>query len=448
MDGTIYLVIGLGKTGYSIARYLRRRNISFAVFDTRSAVVNIDDFKQECSPVEVFLGVVPQSFYKKISTIIVSPGVDENLEEVQKLINLGVPYYGDIECFAREVSAPVIAITGTNGKSTVTTLVGDMAKNFDVSVGVGGNIGTPVLDLLDDEQQYGLWVLELSSFQLDLISSLKPIAATVLNVSEDHIDRHGTLENYIKAKQQIYNNSKFLVYNRQDESSIPYNLSEYPNEYISSYGLDEPDGNNWGLREVDGKTYIAQGVENLIQIDLLKIKGKHSWINVVAACALADIAGISLVAMRSAAQEFRGLPHRTQWLRNIDGVDWIDDSKGTNVGATVAAISGLGEAADGKLVLIAGGSGKGADFSDLRAVVMKYVRAVILIGKDASIIESALDDSTKIIRAQSMEDAVLKAKEEALSEDMVLLSPACASFDMFNDFNHRGEVFTALVERL
>jgi UDP-N-acetylmuramoylalanine--D-glutamate ligase len=448
MEKSLYLVVGLGKTGYSIARHLQRRNISFAVFDTRSSLSGLEDFHRDFSPVDVFLGNLPADIYNKITAVITSPGVDLNLPEMQKFYDLGVPVYGDIECFAKEVQSPVIAITGTNGKSTVTTLVGEMAKNFDVSVAVAGNIGNPVLDLLDDEQQYGLWVLELSSFQLSLTSSLKPVVSTILNISADHLDRHKTLENYVEAKQRVYKNSTFLLYNREDKFTVPEHKNEFANEYISSYGLDAPEDGHWGLLEVDGTIFIAHGSDCLMPINLVKIKGRHNWINVLASCALAHIAGISDIAICEALKQFSGLPHRTQWLRTLDNVAWIDDSKGTNIGATVAAISGLGDSIDGQIILIAGGQGKGADFTELKPAVEDYVKSIILIGEDADMMEKSLGNKVDIIHAESIDDAVLMAQKIATPKDMVLLSPACASFDMFRDFNHRGEVFTAAVEQL
>ncbi|OGV28794.1 MAG: UDP-N-acetylmuramoylalanine--D-glutamate ligase [Legionellales bacterium RIFCSPHIGHO2_12_FULL_35_11] len=448
MDENFYLIIGLGKTGYSVARYLQRKNINFAVFDTRNAISNLAEFQDEFPGINVFLGTIPENILFQISTAILSPGVDLNLPEIQKIKQHKIQFYGDIECLAKEEPGPVVAITGTNGKSTVTTLVGEMAKNFDVSVAVAGNIGRPVLDLLDNDQQYGLWVLELSSFQLDLTSSLKPLAATILNITEDHLDRHASYAEYVKVKQRIYRGAKFVLYNREDKQTIPENISEYSKEFISSYGFDEPKEGDWGLREYSGRMFISHGNTQIMPVDELKVKGRHNLINVLAACALANSAGISHQAKISALQDFKGLKHRTQWLRTLNGVDWIDDSKGTNVGATIAAISGLGEAIDGEIILIAGGQGKGADFTQLRPAVTQYVRAVVLYGEDANIMADALVDTTIILRATNIQEAVAVARDEAYAKDSVLLSPACASFDMFRDFNHRGEVFSALVEEL
>lgn len=448
MKDDLYLVIGLGKTGYSIARYLQRRNMPFIVFDTRSSLAGLENFKQEFPSVEVFLQEVPQEVCSQLVAAITSPGVDVNLAEIQKITNMGIPLFGDIECFAREVKVPVIAITGTNGKSTVTTLVGEMAKKFGLEVAVAGNIGNPVLDVLDDGKPYSLWVLELSSFQLSLTYSLKPIVATLLNISEDHLDRHGSFENYVAAKQRVYDGAEFLLFNRDDELTIPKNVYDALENRVISYGLDAPNENEWGVRDVDGVFFIAHGKDLFLSIDSLKIKGRHNLINAIASCALAHLAGISDDAIKAALQEFRGLDHRTQLVRTLNGVHWINDSKGTNVGATIAAISGLGESIKGAIILIAGGQGKGADFTQLRIPVKKYVKTLILIGEDADIMEQSLTGFVSIIRVNSLDEAVSCAFSAAIADDLVLLSPACASFDMFRDFNHRGESFATLVENL
>lgn len=449
MDAKLYLVIGLGKTGHSIARYLKRRKINFVMFDTRATVKGLDDFKKDFPEVDFYLESIPDDVLKKIAVGIVSPGVDCNLAVIQNIISQGIPIYGDIECFAKEVSSPVIAITGTNGKSTVTSLVGEMAKNFEICVGVGGNIGTPVLDMLDDGQQYGLWVLELSSFQLDLTSSLRPLAATILNISPDHLDRHGNLENYILAKQRIFMNAEYYVYNREDNYTKPFEIQNISLNKLISYGLDAPrQANDWGMRENNGELYIARGSTNILPITKAKLKGKHNWLNMLAASALAHAAGISFNAIKNALEEFPSLPHRSEFIRTLDGVDWIDDSKGTNIGATIAALDGLGSSIKGKIVLIAGGQGKGADFRELRDSVSKFVKTVIVIGEDAQLIKIALEDVSDVVRAENLQDAVKIARTKAKNGDMVLLSPACASLDMFRDFNHRGEVFKEVVDGL
>ncbi|ASQ44940.1 UDP-N-acetylmuramoyl-L-alanine--D-glutamate ligase [Legionella clemsonensis] len=446
MKQLLYLVAGLGKTGHSIAGYLRRRNLPFVVFDTRREVTGLAEFAAAFPGVDIFLENLPHALYQQLAGIIASPGISLDEPFLQEAFRLNIPVFGDIECLTRETSSPMIAITGTNGKSTVTTLVGEMAKAAGLSVAVAGNIGLPVLDLLDNDQTYDLWVLELSSFQLDLTHSLKPVAATILNLSPDHLDRHHTYEAYINSKQRIYQNAQVLLYNRQDAHTYPNTDLIQGNK--ASYGLDKPDAANWGIVEKNGRPYLAQGEYCFLAVDELRIKGKHNWQNALAACALARAAGIDFQSIVSVLQSFKGLPHRCQWVRTLNQVDWINDSKGTNIGATLSAISGIGGSMQGKIVLIAGGQGKGADFTELRSPVADYVRSVVLIGEDADKMEEALADVVPVLRAPSLDGAVVLAKEQAKPGDVVLLSPACASLDMFRDFNHRGEVFTNLVGKL
>lgn len=443
MNQPLYLVAGLGKTGHSIAGYLHRCNLPFVVYDTRERVEGLDEFCRDFPGVDVFNGEFPAALYQQITDIIASPGVALDAPFLLEARRLGIPVIGDVECLAREISAPVIAITGTNGKSTVTTLVGDMAREAGLSVAVAGNIGLPVLDLLDDGQHYDLWVLELSSFQLDLVHSLAPVAATILNVSPDHLDRHHTLTAYVAAKQRVYHQAEACVYNREDAHTVPVNVSG-----ANSYGLDEPAEGAWGILKHQGMNYLAQGRQKLISVDQLRIKGRHNWQNALAACALAQAAGIESRHMVTVLTSFAGLPHRCQWVRTLDGVEWINDSKGTNIGATISAISGIGGSMAGKIVLIAGGLGKGADFSELQVTVGDFVRSAVLMGADAEKIAQALSGVTPIFRATTLDEAIRLARSRAQPGDVVLLSPACASQDMFRDFNHRGESFAQIVGML
>lgn len=444
MSNAPYLIAGLGKTGHSIARYLARRHQPFMVFDTRIKPEGLNDFLKEFPETDIFLGDIPEHLFTIFQAIITSPGVSLEHPVLQKFADLSIPIFGDIECLAREVRAPVVAITGTNGKSTVTTLVGEMAKAAGIATAVAGNIGDPVLDVLDDGQDYGLWVLELSSFQLELTSSLSPVASTILNITPDHLDRHHTIEAYIAAKQRVYHQTQYALYNREDAETKP----QLPVSVSHSYGLDEPASGQWGIRLHDQVPHLAYGEFCLLPVDAMCIKGKHNWANALAACALAHAVGISFDVMRDVLQRFPGLSHRTQWVRTLDEITWIDDSKGTNIGATISAIMGLGGALSGKIVLIAGGQGKGADFRALRESIQQHVRSVILIGEDAHKLEAALCDVVHLSRTQSLEQAVYLAREQAKSGDVVLLSPACASLDMFRDYNHRGEVFTEAVKAL
>ncbi len=447
MNRSLYLVAGLGKTGYSIARYLRRRNQPFVVYDTRSEMTNLREFQAEFPGVDIFLGDFPKALYPELKAIISSPGLALEEPFLQQALNDRIPVFGDIECLAREISAPVIAITGTNGKSTVTTLVGEMAKAAGLKVAVAGNIGLPVLDLLDDGQAYDLWVLELSSFQLDLTSSLKPLAATILNISPDHLDRYPSLEAYIESKQAIYLQSQAMLINRDDAQTNPTITN--PLAKRLSFGLQAPKTpQEWGIIEQEGSIYLAQGTQCLFDLKKLRLKGRHNWQNALAASALAFTAGIEISVIVHVLENFKGLAHRCQWVRTLDEVDWVNDSKGTNTGATVSALFGIGSSIQGKIILIAGGIGKGADFTELNNSVVNYVRAVVLIGRDAPQLAEALGSITNLHYANSLAAAVACARAQARAGDVVLLSPACASFDMFKDFNHRGESFINLVEQL
>ncbi len=440
----MFLVAGLGQTGQSIARYLQRRDQTFIAFDTRHAPPGLLDFQVEFPGVEIFLHDLPAAYYAELQAIIVSPGLSQEHPVLANARAFNIPVYGDIECFAREVQVPVVAITGTNGKSTVTTLVRDMAQAAGLKVAMGGNIGCPVLDLLDNGVAYDLWVVELSSFQLDLCNSLAPAAATILNVTPDHLDRHGDFTAYQQAKQRIYMNAQNCIYSRDDAWTTPKILTAE----TWSFGLNASVAPNFGLISIDQRIWLAFGETPLIAVDELRIKGRHNWENSLAALALATAVGLPQSACVTALRQFAGLQHRCQWVRTLNGVDYINDSKGTNVGATCSALYGLGAAMSGKIVLIAGGQGKGADFTALNSPVTKYVRAVILIGEDAPVLEDALKNSASITQAASLEQAVELAAGAAKTGDTVLLSPACASFDMFHDFNHRGECFAGIVGAL
>jgi UDP-N-acetylmuramoylalanine--D-glutamate ligase len=476
------LILGLGKTGLSCVRYLARQNIPMIVMDTRSNPPGLSTLQTEFPNIPVYLGEFDVTLVQQVDEIIASPG----LEIPAAIMALNIPIVGDIELFARAANAPVVAITGTNAKGTVTTLVSDMIRQAGLTVGVGGNIGTPALELLA-EPVPDFYVLEISSFQLETTYSLKLQAATILNISEDHLDRHKTMAAYIAAKQKIYQHCSIAVWNREDENTSPlfisqkYKLPSPPvgqirQERISrraapeggepgmvlikggrrsdegyvSFGFSEPKTNEFGLRQIDEKIYLAYGQENLLAIDELLIKGKHNWLNALAALALGNAIHLPILAMLQALRSFKGLTHRCEWVAEQDGVTWYNDSKGTNVGATLAAIEGLGESIKGKLVLIAGGIGKGADFSQLQAGVARYVKTIILIGKDAPLIAAALQDikTLTIEYSETLQHAVQGAKAYAKQHDIVVLSPACASLDMFRDFEERGEIFKTLVRGL
>ena len=432
------LIVGLGMTGLSVVRHLKNQGQEVVVIDSRIQPPGLEELHEKYPEVSVYTGEFDEALFMGAAQIIVSPGVPLSEPVIQHGIKQGVETIGDIELFAREVKAPVIAITGSNGKSTTTMLVAEMAKHAGLKVAVGGNIGVPVLDLLS--QRADLYVLELSSFQLETLHSLKPVAATVLNVSTDHMDRYDGLESYAKVKQQVYKQCKVSVINRDDEKVKTMTVGQ---QFVSGFTLHEPAAGDFGLREFNGETYLCKGGQKLIAENEVKLGGRHNIANALAALALCEAANISMDDMLSALREFGGLAHRTQWLANKQGVDWYNDSKGTNVGATLAAIEGL--EAKNKIILIAGGISKDADFTPLKNAVKEKVRLVVLMGRDAPQIEQALEGVVPVLYAKDMDDAVHIAADLAHSGDSVLLSPACASFDMFRGFEHRGEVFAEVV---
>lgn len=435
------LVVGLGVTGLSVARYLSAKGQAVVIVDSRANPPGIEQCQQFLPEVQVFTGEFELSLFENAKQLVVSPGVALTESAIQHAIQNGIEVIGDIELFAREVKAPVIAITGSNGKSTVTTLIGEMAILANIQVAVGGNIGVPALDLLNDDVE--LYVLELSSFQLETLQSLKPVAATILNLSADHLDRYQSFMEYASAKARIFMGAETVVVNRDDEHVMQI-VGKLKN--VTGFTLQQPQLGDYGLCELDGEIWLCHGREKLIKESMLKLGGRHNTANILAALAMGEAAKISRSDMLKAIETFAGLPHRTQWVADINGVTWFNDSKGTNVGATLAAIDGLSDRKN--LILIAGGLAKDADFSVLKPAVATKVKQVILIGQDAGLIEQALNDVADISHASSMEQAVELAAKLAEAGDYVLLSPACASFDMFKGFEHRGEVFMAAVEAL
>lgn len=437
------VIVGLGKTGFSCIEFLLKKGANVAVTDSRAEPPFLDELKKQFPQVIISMGGFDETLIMSADELIVSPGVALREPVIANAIAKGIPAIGDIELFAREVKVPVIGITGTNGKSTVTVLVGEMAKQAGLNVGVGGNLGTPVLEMLANN--FELYVLELSSFQLETTYSLHLTAATVLNISPDHMDRYSNLEEYIAAKQRIFQHCEISVINRQDPKAVE---NAKLSKKIISFGLDEPKVGEFGVRKINNNFYLAYGEQNLLPVNQLQIKGKHQWANALAALALGHAHGLPMTAMLKALQIFPGLPHRCQWVRNLHGVDWYNDSKGTNVNSTLAAIEGLGATISGKLILLAGGLGKQQDFLPLREPVHEHVRTVILFGEDAKLIAGALSDACSIVFVRDFAEAIELAKQNAKPGDAVLLSPACASFDMFKNFEHRGEVFIDAVKKL
>ncbi|MBV2204067.1 MAG: UDP-N-acetylmuramoyl-L-alanine--D-glutamate ligase [Pseudomonas sp.] len=437
------IVVGLGKSGMSVVRHLARRGLPFAVADTRANPPELATLKAQYPGVEVRCGELDVEFLCRASELLVSPGLAIATPALQAAAARGVKLSGDIDLFAREAKAPIVAITGSNAKSTVTTLVGEMADAAGRKVAVGGNLGTPALDLLDDEVE--LYVLELSSFQLETTDQLNAEVATCLNVSEDHMDRYSGLPAYHQAKHRIFRGARQVVINRDDRLSRPLIGEDVP---VWSFGLGKPDFKGFGLLEEGGEKYLAFQFETLMPVTELKIRGAHNQANALAALALGHAVGLPFDAMLQTLRSFAGLAHRCQWVGERAGVAFYDDSKATNVGAALAAIDGLGADIPGKLVLIAGGDGKGADFSALHAPVARYCRAVVLLGRDADLLFAALDGAAPLLRVRTLEEAVQQAAACATAGDAVLLSPACASLDMFKNFEERGRLFAAAVEAL
>jgi UDP-N-acetylmuramoylalanine--D-glutamate ligase len=437
-----HVIVGLGKTGLSCARYLQREKISFKAVDTRNAPPGIEAFRAEFPDTTLELGELQAATLSQADTLVMSPGVDLRTPAVRKAIANGVRITGDIDIFAHKVKAPIVAITGSNAKSTVVTLVGEMAKAAGIKVAVAGNIGLPALDLLA-EPACELYVLELSSFQLETTTNLNAQVATVLNMSPDHMDRYDSMQAYHAAKHRIFQGCKHAVINRDDALSRPLLSAGIK---ISSFGIGKDESREFAVINRDGKAWLAYAQEPLLAVSELKIAGQHNVANALAALAIGKAAGLGWEPMLKALREFPGLRHRCQWVRTLDGVSWYNDSKGTNVGASVAAITGL--SVNGSIILLAGGEGKGADFAELGPVMKRFGKLAILFGEDAEKIAIVLAQVVKVIRASSMEDAVQQARKVAEKGDVVLLSPACASFDMFNNYEHRGDVFMQAVEEL
>lgn len=428
------LVLGLGKTGLSVVRHLHSKGMEVTVADSRDLPPNFAEVRNKFSAVEVITGRIPYERFGEFDQVITSPGISGDVPG-----NLPAEFViGDIELFAGQVRKPVIAITGSNGKSTVTMLVTEMLSAAGCTVLTGGNIGTPALDLLEQEEP-DFYVLELSSFQLEDTYSLKPVSATVLNISEDHMDRYRSLSEYADTKSRIFSHAHAAVINRQD----PAAAGLASGRECWSFGLDAPhSGRDFGVVTKHGKRYFACGDELLAECDRLVLPGDQNVANVLAAMALVQSAGINVGPEAiDTAMNYPGLPHRCEVVSAAEDVTWINDSKGTNVGATVAAINGFRS----RLILIAGGQGKGADFSPLGEVIADRVAHTVLFGEDAESIRQSMDQSSDSTTVDTLQEAVNTAARLASPGTVVLFSPACASFDMFESFEHRGDVFRSLV---
>lgn len=434
------LVLGLGMTGLSSARFLHRLGLEVVLADDRHAPPMLDRVREELPGVSVHCGELPAEVLDCCARVIASPGIAPDHPWVQAACERGLLVIGDIELFARCARAPVAAVTGSNGKSTVTALLGEMARAAGRRVAVGGNIGVPALELLTIPEP-DLYVLELSSFQLETTASLTPRAATILNVSADHLDRYRDMQDYLQAKLRIWCGAGVAVINR-DETVL---LDSAPLANRVSFGSDAPpDADSYGLVREDGRVWLAQGRERLLAAGEMRLRGGHNALNALAALALGAAMDLPRDAMLEALRRFPGLPHRMQWVGERHGVTWYNDSKGTNVGATLAAIAGT----DAPLVLIAGGLGKNQDFAPLGAALAGRARGLVLIGRDAALIADAVGGRLPVAQAADMNEAVAQAAALAREGDIVLLSPACASFDMFNGYEHRGECFVAAFRSL
>lgn len=437
------IIMGMGTTGVACLRFLATHGVSVRIMDNRLQPPYLDIVRREFPEVPYCVGKFDPEWLATAREIIISPGLSSQEPALAQAKEKNIPIISEIELFARHVNAPVVAITGSNGKSTVTTLVGEMARQAGWKVAVGGNLGTPALQLLQTPAPQ-LYVLELSSFQLEATRLLQPKAAVVLNISEDHMDRYANLDEYIAAKQRIYDRADTVVINL-DDARVAAMLQ--PHHKHISFSL-HPHRGDFTTTIHDNMVYLAQHQDQhiltLLASNEIHLQGSVMRSNILAALALGHAVGLPMSAMLDTLRTFRGLPHRCEWVASAQGIDWFDDSKGTNVGATVAAIQGLER--PGQVILIAGGEGKGADFNPLAPVATQHLKAVVLIGRDAPIIANALQNTVPLIFATTMEDAVNQAATLATFGDAILLSPACASFDMFNSYAHRGEVFVTVVK--
>jgi len=440
MKKKLHLVVGLGATGFSCVRYLMSKNIPVMIADTRDHPPQLAECKKAFPDVRIYLGEFSEAVFSQAEIIVVSPGVSLEAPCIQNCIAKKIPVIGDVEIFARDAKAPIVAITGSNGKSTLTVLVGQFIQAAGHKVIVCGNVGLPVLDAMMQAMP-DFYVVELSSFQLDTTYSLKAKVAVVINVSPDHMDRYATIDDYRASKQGIYTHCEHAVVNA-DEPEIWQKLFfiKPPVEFT----LKKPTNNQFGLQN----GFLMQGDEKLIAIAALKLQQRHNNQNYLAALAIGSILQLPMQSMLSTLKNFLGLAHRCQLVKIIHGVAWYNDSKATNVGAAIAAIESMGHALAGRLILFAGGDSKGVSLTPLQVPVKKYVSHVILFGKDASLLAEALHDCAHIIRVNHLREAVVAAQQIAQAGDLVLLAPACASLDQYENYVARGNDFITAVEAI
>lgn len=436
------VIVGLGKTGLSCFRYLSNQGLNVAITDSREEPPELLELRAEFESASVYLGQINEQVLLASDQIILSPGVSLDNKSIKLSIENNIPVFGDIELFCQKAQAPIIAVSGSNGKSTVTTIVAEMTRLAGLKTYVGGNIGIPALDLLSDSTP-DLYVLELSSFQLETTYSLNAHASVVLNVSPDHMDRYSSLKDYANTKKRIYSGQGLMVLNKDEEYIHSIIDSKRDTIYFS---LGAPEGENFGLINHNNEVWLSQGNEKIINKNQLKIKGEHNISNALAAMALAGAVNVPTNIMADVLKNFTGLEHRCQLVREIDNVSWYNDSKATNVGACIASITGLCEL--GNIILIAGGDSKGADLSGLNPIVKKYIKRVFLFGIDANKLADVMGSDVDKEFVNNMNEAVKGASKIADPDDIVLLAPACSSLDMYKNYQQRGDAFISAIDAL
>ena len=433
------VIVGLGETGFSVAKFFHSQGRPFMIVDSRSNPPQLQVFKKQFPSVVVSLGEFSKDSFKYAKKLIVSPGIDVGNRYIQSAIGRGAKCIGDIELFVHSTQKPIVAITGSNGKSTVTSLVAKMANSSNVRTHAGGNLSPPALDLLNYEGAE-LFVLELSSFQLETTCSLKSQVSAVLNISPDHLDRHGTVESYARIKEKVYEGAKFSVVNRND----PFVSSMKTSGEVITFGMDQPVDGEFGLIQNSDEIFLAKGSEQLLSTKKLAMRGESGILNSLAALAIGEALVLPMGIMIETLSIFKGLPHRFYLVRELQGVSWFNDSKGTNIGATISSLRSL----KNNIILLLGGVFKGGDLDLLKSAVSEHVKHVILFGQDANVFKKVLEGVAEIQTAKSMHDAVYIANKISKEGDNVLLSPACASFDMYKDYTERGKDFESCVKAL
>jgi len=436
------VIVGLGKTGLSCVRYLLDKGLDIAVTDSRVNPPGLTTLKTECRSVPVFLGEINAEILLSSDQIILSPGVSLKNAAVKQAIANGIPVFGDIEIFCQQAQAPIIAVSGSNGKSTVTTLVAEMTTQAGLNTCVGGNLGTPALELLNEDVP-DIYVLELSSFQLETTFSLNAHASVILNITPDHMDRYANSDEYADAKKKIYSGNGLMIINQDDDVVKAMDDNSRQSIYFT---LGIPEKNNFGIIRDNNEVWLCQGDNKIIKQDELGIKGDHNVANALAAMALATSVNVPHAAMVKILKRFSGLEHRCQRVATIKKVNWFNDSKATNVGACIASIKGLCNV--GKIILIAGGDSKGADLSSLAPIITKHVKHVLLLGVDAKKVANVISSEVTHDFVADMNEAVKAAYNVAAAGEVVLLAPACASLDMYENYQQRGDAFVAAVNTL